>query len=85
MPGGTSSNVVTYLARGDVALTFDDVLLVPRHSVIHPSDVSTKSRFTRGIELNVPLIAAAVSFKANSALRIRERVPGVLVECYATR
>src|SRR6187399_1815780 len=46
--------------RTDVALTFDDVLLVPRHSIVHPSDVITKSRFTRGIELNVPLVAAAM-------------------------
>jgi hypothetical protein len=46
--------------RTDVALTFDDVLLVPRHSVVHPSDVITKSRFTRGIEINVPLVAAAM-------------------------
>ena len=42
------------------ALTFDDVLLVPRHSLTHPKDVTTGSRFTRGIALNVPLVAAAM-------------------------
>jgi len=56
--------------RIDVALTFDDVLLVPRHSVVHPSDVSTKSRFTRGIELNVPLIAAAMDTVTESDMAI---------------
>jgi IMP dehydrogenase len=56
--------------RTDVALTFDDVLLVPRHSVVHPSDVSTKSRFTRGIELNVPLIAAAMDTVTESDMAI---------------
>ncbi|MEK6597309.1 MAG: IMP dehydrogenase, partial [Gemmatimonadota bacterium] len=43
----------------DPALTFDDVLLVPRHSSVHPRDVSTTSRFTRGITLQVPLVSAA--------------------------
>src|SRR5688572_33081023 len=46
--------------RVDAALTFDDVLLVPRHSVTHPKDVDTSSRFTRGISLTVPLISAAM-------------------------
>jgi IMP dehydrogenase len=46
--------------RADAALTFDDVLLVPRHSRTHPKDVSTASRFTRGIALNVPFVSAAM-------------------------
>ena len=46
--------------RPDVALTFDDVLLVPRHSTVHPRDVSTASRFSRGIPLQIPLVAAAM-------------------------
>src|SRR5262245_49348730 len=46
--------------RPDVALTFDDVLLAPRHSTVHPRNVDVKSRFTRGITLNIPLIAAAM-------------------------
>jgi IMP dehydrogenase len=41
-------------------LTFDDVLLVPRHSTVHPRDVSTKSRLTRTIPLNIPLVSAAM-------------------------
>src|SRR5687767_8562782 len=46
--------------REDVVLTFDDVLLSPRHSVVHPKDVSTSSRFTRSIRLNVPFASAAM-------------------------
>ncbi len=46
--------------RPGVALTFDDVLLLPRHSSVHPRDVSIASRFTRAIPLNIPLVAAAM-------------------------
>ena len=46
--------------RNDVVLTFDDVLLTPRHSLVHPKDVTTNSRFTRGIPLNVPFASAAM-------------------------
>ena len=46
--------------RTDVALTFDDVLLVPRHSTVHPRNVAVASRFTRSISLNIPLISAAM-------------------------
>jgi IMP dehydrogenase len=42
------------------ALTFDDVLLAPRHSTVHPKDVDTGSQFTRGIRLAVPLVSAAM-------------------------
>ncbi|HZO19801.1 MAG TPA: IMP dehydrogenase [Gemmatimonadaceae bacterium] len=56
--------------RADAALTFDDVLLVPRHSVTHPKDVDTSSRFTRGISLNVPLISAAMDTVTESEMGI---------------
>ena len=46
--------------RPEPGLTFDDVLLVPRHSAVHPSDVSTVTRLTRTIPLNIPLISAAM-------------------------
>jgi IMP dehydrogenase len=46
--------------RPAVALTFDDVLLVPRHGTVHPRSVDVKSRFTRKISLNIPLVSAAM-------------------------
>ncbi|MGE0556284.1 MAG: IMP dehydrogenase [Gemmatimonadales bacterium] len=53
-----------------VALTFDDVLLVPRHSTVHPREVSIASRFTRGIDLNVPLVSAAMDTVTESEMAI---------------
>jgi IMP dehydrogenase len=41
-------------------LTFDDVLLVPAYSDVLPKDVDTKTRLTRNIELNLPLVSAAM-------------------------
>src|SRR5215208_7254872 len=54
--GGKPMSVI----RPKVGLTFDDVLLVPRHSAVHPREVSTATRFTRTISLNIPLISAAM-------------------------
>jgi len=42
------------------ALTFDDVLLVPAHSRVLPRDVALKTRLTRRLELNIPLLSAAM-------------------------
>lgn len=52
------------------ALTFDDVLLVPAHSTILPKDVSLKTRLTRTIELNIPLISAAMDTVTEARLAI---------------
>ena len=41
-------------------LTFDDVLLVPSESGVLPSDVSTRARLTRAIELEIPIVSAAM-------------------------
>lgn len=52
------------------ALTFDDVLLVPAHSLVLPKDVSLKTRLTRDIELNMPLISAAMDTVTEARLAI---------------
>ena len=41
-------------------LTFDDVLLAPAYSDVLPKDVDTKTRLTKSIELNIPLLSAAM-------------------------
>src|SRR2546425_296740 len=67
--------------RSAVALTFDDVLLAPRHSSVHPRDVDVRSYFTRGISLNIPLVSAAMDTvtEAEMAMAIaREGGIGVL-------
>ncbi len=43
-----------------LALTFDDILLVPQYSEVIPSSVTTRSLFARGITLNSPVISAAM-------------------------
>jgi IMP dehydrogenase len=56
--------------RPGYGLTFDDVLLVPRHSAVHPRDVDVGSRFTRGITLNVPLVSAAMDTVTEAEMAI---------------
>ena len=52
------------------ALTFDDVLLLPAHSTVLPKDVSLKTLLTRDIELNMPLISAAMDTVTEARLAI---------------
>ena len=52
------------------ALTFDDILLVPQHSTVVPTQVDVSTRFTRNIRLNVPLVSAAMDTVTESALAI---------------
>ena len=52
------------------ALTFDDVLLIPAHSAVLPREVSLKTKLTRGITLNIPLLAAAMDTVTESRLAI---------------
>jgi len=52
------------------ALTFDDVLLIPAYSAILPRDVSLKTKLTRGITLNIPLLSAAMDTVTESRLAI---------------
>jgi IMP dehydrogenase len=62
-------------------LTFDDVLLVPAESAVLPNEVSTRTRLTRGIELEIPVVSAAMDTVTEARLAIalaREGGLGIL-------
>ncbi|GAB3788318.1 IMP dehydrogenase [Dyella agri] len=52
------------------ALTYDDVYLVPGHSVVLPRDVDTSTRFTLGLRLNIPIVSAAMDTVTEARLAI---------------
>ena len=52
------------------ALTFDDVLLLPAHSIVLPRNVNLATRLTRAISLNIPLVAAAMDTVTDARLAI---------------
>lgn len=58
------------LAQEDLALTFDDVLLQPGASAILPKDVDLKTKLTRDITLNIPLLSAAMDTVTEARLAI---------------
>ena len=64
---GAAAQVMAGLTE---ALTFDDILLVPRHSQVLPSKVDVASRLTRRIKLNVPILSAAMDTVTESRLAI---------------
>ncbi|MBU2527336.1 MAG: IMP dehydrogenase [Bacteroidetes bacterium] len=51
-------------------LTYDDVLLVPNYSEVLPREVDIRSKFTRNISLNVPIVSAAMDTVTESAMAI---------------
>ena len=63
------------------ALTFDDVLLVPADSMVLPAEVDLKTRITRDIHLNVPLVSAAMDTVTEARLAIAMAQEGGLA-CY---
>jgi len=64
---GAAAQVMTGLTE---ALTYDDILLVPRHSQVLPSKVDVSSRLTRRIHLSVPILSAAMDTVTESRLAI---------------
>ncbi len=61
---------ITHLSQIREGLTFDDVLLVPSFSKILPRDVQLKTKFSRNIILNTPVISAAMDTVTESSLAI---------------
>ena len=55
---------------GREGLTFDDVLLVPAASEVLPAEASTTTRFTRSVELSIPLVSAAMDTVTEARLAI---------------
>ncbi|MBB3929237.1 IMP dehydrogenase [Kaistia hirudinis] len=58
------------LSTGREALTFDDVLLQPGHSMVMPGEVDIRTRLTRSIELNIPIISSAMDTVTEARLAI---------------
>src|SRR5438876_5054558 len=66
---------------GKEGLTFDDVLLVPAESRVLPNDVSTATRLTRGITIEIPIVSAAMDTVSEARLAValaREGGIGIL-------
>lgn len=53
-----------------LALTFDDVLLEPAASLVEPNEADTRSRFSRNIPLNIPLVSAAMDTVTESGMAV---------------
>lgn len=53
-----------------LALTFDDVLLLPAYSEVLPSEVTTLTRITRGLSINIPILSAAMDTVTESRLAV---------------
>jgi len=64
------TTVYRMLRISEQSLTFDDVLLLPAHSIVVPKDVDLATQLTRDIQLNIPLLSAAMDTVTESRLAI---------------
>ncbi len=55
---------------GREGITFDDVLLLPRHSQVLPRDVSVQTQLTRRVRLNIPFVSAAMDTVTETAMAV---------------
>ena len=65
-------------------LTFDDVLLLPGYSQVLPRDVDIKTRLTKDITLNVPMLSAAMDTVTEANLAIALARKAALAFCIKT-
>ena len=73
---GTDEVAGAVLGQPLVGLTFDDVLLIPQYSEILPGDASVKSRFSRHISLNTPVVSAAMDTVTEDRMAIAMALEG---------
>jgi IMP dehydrogenase len=66
----TRTNRSSRIAEPPLALTFDDVLLLPARSKVHPRHVEVRTRLTEEISLNIPIVSAAMDTVTESRLAI---------------
>src|SRR5689334_6212437 len=62
--------VIVESSTGREALTFDDVLLEPGHSEVLPAEVDLRTRLTRAIDLNLPILSSAMDTVTEARLAI---------------
>ncbi len=80
-PGTSWIDSAMFEQKPRECLTFDDVMLVPAYSEVLPSEVETRTRLTRNIHLNIPLVSAAMDSVTESRTAItmaREGGVGVI-------
>jgi IMP dehydrogenase len=69
-PDSPADMPISARSRFEEAFAFDDVLLVPAYSTVLPAETDTRTRLTREIALNIPLVAAAMDTVTEAPMAI---------------